>query len=81
MGSDMRNLNKSTWIKIASATGVVILGFLAMSSLGSTEKHSKQRDVPPEIRLVETESVNFSDIVLEIKLCVGSDRDCTSSKK
>jgi multidrug efflux pump subunit AcrA (membrane-fusion protein) len=67
MGSEMRNLNKSTWIKIASTVGVVIIGFLIMSSLGSTEKHSKHRDVPPEVRLVETESVNFGDIVLEIE--------------
>lgn len=67
MGSNMRNLNKSTWIKIASTAGVIIIGFLVMSSLGSTEKHSKHREVPPEIRLVETESVNFGDIVLEIE--------------
>jgi len=67
MGSDMRNLNKSTWIKIASTAGVILIGFLVMSSLGSTEKHSKHREVPPEVRLVETESVNFGDIVLEIE--------------
>lgn len=67
MGSNMRNLNKSTWIKIASTAGVILIGFLVMSSLGSTEKHSKHREVPPEIRLVETESVNFGDIVLEIE--------------
>jgi len=66
MGSDMRNLNKSAWIKIASTAGVILIGFLVMSSLGSTEKHSKHREVPPEVRLVETESVNFGDIVLEI---------------
>ena len=67
MGSDMRNLSKSTWIKIASTAGVILIGFLIMFSLGSTEKHSKHRDVPPEVRLVETESVNFGDIVLEIE--------------
>ena len=67
MGSNMRNLSKSSWIKIASTVGVVIIGFLVMSSLGSTEKHSKQREVSPEVRLVETESVNFGDIVLEIE--------------
>ena len=67
MGSNMRNLSKSTWIKIASTAGVVLIGFFVMFSLGSTEKHSKHREVPPEVRLVETESVNFGDIVLEIE--------------
>ena len=67
MGSHMRNLSKSTWIKIASTVGVILIGFFVMFSLGSTEKHSKHRDVPPEVRLVETESVNFGDIILEIE--------------
>ena len=63
----MRNLNKSTWIKIASTLGIVIIGFLIMSSLGSKEKHSKKHEIPPEVRLVETESVNFGDFTLEIE--------------
>lgn len=63
----MKNLSKSTWIKIASTAGVILIGFFVMFSLGSTEKQSKHRDVPPEVRLVETESVNFGDIVLEIE--------------
>ena len=67
MGSDMRNLSKSSWIKIASTAGVILIGVLVMLSLGSTEKHSKHREVPLEVRLVETESVNFGDIVLEIE--------------
>jgi len=67
MGSYMRNLSKSTWIKIASTAGVILIGFFVMFSLGSTEKHSNHREVPPEVRLVETESVNFGDIVLEIE--------------
>ena len=63
----MRNVKKSTWIKISSTAAIVILGFLIMSSLGSAEKHSNQHEVPPEVRLVETESVNFGDLVLEIE--------------
>jgi multidrug efflux pump subunit AcrA (membrane-fusion protein) len=63
----MRNLNKSTWIKISSVVGIVILGFLIMSVLGSTEKESNKREVEPEVRLVETQPVNFGDIVLEIE--------------
>ena len=67
MGSDMRNLKKSSWIKIASTAGVILIGFVVMFSLGSTEKHSKHREVSPEVRLVNTESVNFGDLVLEIE--------------
>lgn len=63
----MRNLNKSTWIKIASTLGIVIIGFLIMSSLGSTEKQSNKHEIPPEVRLVKTESVNFGDLTLEIE--------------
>jgi membrane fusion protein (multidrug efflux system) len=67
MGSNMRNLSKSSWITIASTAGVLLIGLYVMFSLGSTEKQSKHREVPPEVRLVETESVNFGDIVLEIE--------------
>lgn len=54
-------------IKAGSVVGIVILGFLIMSVLGSTEKHSNKREVEPEVRLVETQSVNFGDLVLEIE--------------
>jgi len=63
----MKKVQKSTWIKILSAAGIIIIGFLVMSALGSTEKESNKREVPPEVRLVETESVNFGDMFLEIE--------------
>jgi len=58
---------KSTIIKAGSVVGIVVLGFLIMSVLGSTEKHSNKRELEPEVRLVETQSVNFEDLVLEIE--------------
>ena len=60
-------LRKSTLIKTGSAVGIVILGILIMSVLGSTEKESNKREVEPEVRLVKTESVLFGDLVLEIE--------------
>jgi multidrug efflux pump subunit AcrA (membrane-fusion protein) len=57
---------KSTMIKAGSVLGIVVLGFLIMSVLGSTEKSSNKRELEPEVRLVETQSVNFDDLVLEI---------------
>ena len=38
-----------------------------MFVLASTEKHSNKRDVEPEVRLVETQSVYFEDLALEIE--------------
>jgi len=58
---------KSTLIKTGSVVGIVILGILIMSVLGSTEKESNKRDVEPEVRLVKTESVLFGDLALEIE--------------
>ena len=48
---------KSTLIKTGSVVGIVVLGILIMSVLGSTEKESNKREVEPEVRLVKTESV------------------------
>ena len=63
----MKNIHKTTWIKIISTIGVIIVGFLVMSALGSTEKQSNKHEVTPEVRLVETETVNFGDLTLEIE--------------
>ena len=38
-----------------------------MSVLGSTEKESHKRELELEVRLVETQSVNFGNLVLEIE--------------
>ena len=60
-------LKKSTMIKAGSVVGIVVLGFLIMSVLGSTEKSSNKRELEPEIRLVETQSVDFEELALEIE--------------
>jgi len=60
-------LRKSTLIKTGSVVGIVILGILIMSVLGSTEKESNKREVEPEVRLVKTGSVLFGDLILEIE--------------
>jgi len=54
-------------IKIGAVIGILIVGVLIMIALGSTEKESNKREVEPEIRLVETQSVIFEDIILEIE--------------
>jgi len=54
-------------LKIGSVIGILIVGVLIMFALGSTEKESNKREVEPEVRLVETQSVIFEDIILEIE--------------
>jgi multidrug efflux pump subunit AcrA (membrane-fusion protein) len=66
IGKFMR-LTKNIIIKISSVVGIVILGFIFMFVLGSAEKESNKREVEPEVRLVETQSINFEDIILEIE--------------
>lgn len=60
-------IKKSTLIKLGSVVGIVVLGFLIMTLLGSVEKESNKREVDPEVRLVKTETVLFGDLVLEIE--------------
>jgi membrane fusion protein, multidrug efflux system len=58
---------RSIMLKIGSVIGILIVGVLIMFALGSTEKESNKREVEPEVRLVETQSVIFEDIILEIE--------------
>lgn len=60
-------INKNVLITIGSVAGIIILGIVIMSALGSTSKHSNKREVAEEVRLVETQSVNFGDLILEIE--------------
>jgi membrane fusion protein (multidrug efflux system) len=60
-------LNKKNLIRLGSVVGILILGFFIMFVLASTEKHSNKRDVETEVRLVETQSVYFEDLALEIE--------------
>lgn len=60
-------LSKSSLIKIGSAVGIIVLGFIIMFVLGSTEKISNKHEVEPEVRVVETSTVNFGDLTLEIE--------------
>jgi len=60
-------IRRSTMIKIVSVVGIVAIGILIMTVLGSTEKHSNKIDVPEEIRLVQTQSVEFGNMFMEIE--------------
>lgn len=60
-------INKQSVLKAGSVVGIVLIGFAAMFTLGSTDKHSNKRSLPEEVRIVETEPVVFSDMTLEIE--------------
>lgn len=59
--------NKQTLLKSVSAVAIVVIGFVAMITLGSTDKHSNKRSLPEEVRLVETQPVAFSNMTIEIE--------------
>jgi membrane fusion protein (multidrug efflux system) len=58
---------KRTIIKAGSVVLIIVIGFLGMSILSSTEKHSNVKDPKPEIRTVNTQPVKFGDHTLEIE--------------
>lgn len=60
-------LNKPALLKTGSAVAIVVIGFIAMLTLGSTDKHSNKRSIPEEVRLVETQPVAFSNMTIEIE--------------
>jgi len=60
-------MKKSKLLKIGSVVGIVILGVVGMTLLGSTEKESNKREKKEEARLVETLNVDFGNISLEVE--------------
>ncbi len=63
----MVNGKKGIIIKIASVLGIVVIGLLGMVGLGSTEKKSNKREIEPEVRTVETSTVNYENIRINIE--------------
>ena len=60
-------MKKQTILKLGSVIGIIAIGFLGMTLLSSTEKHSNARDSKPEVRTVNTEPVKFGNHILEIE--------------
>lgn len=58
---------KKTIIKAGAVILIIVIGFLGMSILSSTEKHSNVKDVKPEIRTVNTQPVVFGNHTLQIE--------------
>ncbi|MBL1214029.1 MAG: HlyD family efflux transporter periplasmic adaptor subunit [Ignavibacteriae bacterium] len=60
-------MKKQGFIKVGVVILIVTVGFLGMSFLGATEKHSNKRKINTEYRTVETMPINFSDYELSIE--------------
>ena len=60
-------LKKKTVIQLISTVMIIVIGIVIMTVLGSTSKESNKVEVPEEVRLVQTQSVNFGDLVLQIE--------------
>lgn len=57
---------KQRFGKILSVLVILILGVVAMTMLGSTEKHSNKRDLKPEVRTVNVNQIEFGDYTLKV---------------
>ena len=58
---------KQTIVKIGSVVLIIAVGFLGMNLLSSTDKHSNAAEFKPEVRTVNTQTVTFGDLFLEIE--------------
>jgi len=60
------HFKKQKVLRILSVVGIIIVGFVGMNMLGSTEKESNKRVVEPEKRTVNIERVQFGDYTLQV---------------
>ena len=60
-------MKKQLIIKISSVVIIIAVGFLGMTVLSSSNKHSNERVSKPEARMVNTKAVKFGDHVLRIE--------------
>src|SRR3972149_12272997 len=58
---------KQTIVKIGSVVLIIAVGFLGMNLLSSTDKHSNAAEFKPEVRTVNTQTVTFGYLFLEIE--------------
>lgn len=59
-------MNKKVFINITIVVVIILMGFLGSYILSNTAQETQKRDVKPQIRVVNTESLTFSDLNLEI---------------
>ena len=60
-------MKKQLIIKISSVVIIIAAGFLGMTALSSSNKHSNERVSKPEVRTVNTKAVKFGNHVLQIE--------------
>ncbi|MEE8550102.1 MAG: HlyD family efflux transporter periplasmic adaptor subunit, partial [Gemmatimonadota bacterium] len=59
-------MRKQTVLKVLAVPAILAVGFAGMQGLGSTRKEANKRDVTPEPRAVETQTLAFGDLPLMI---------------
>lgn len=60
------HFNKQKVLRTLSVVIIIIVGFVGMNMLGSTEQESNKREVEPEKRTVNIERVQFGDYTLKV---------------
>jgi multidrug efflux pump subunit AcrA (membrane-fusion protein) len=59
-------MKKIRWKSILLVFGIVAIGILGMSLLGSSTPTSQKRAIQPQIRTVNTEKIHFDNLELEV---------------
>ena len=59
--------NKSRILKIVTFVLILIIGFIGMNFLSSSNKQTNRRDVVQEIRKVETQYLTYADVPVIIE--------------
>jgi multidrug efflux pump subunit AcrA (membrane-fusion protein) len=57
---------KQRILKVLSVVVIIVVGFIGMNLLGSTEKDTNKRVIEPEIRTVNVEELEFGSYTLEV---------------
>lgn len=60
-------MNKGNFLKVVSVVCIVFLGVAAMTFLGNTQKQSHKRAPKNDVRTVEVQNVQFSDMTLQVE--------------
>jgi len=61
------SFNKSILIKILTFIAIIIIGFVGMKILGSSDKQANRREVTQDIRKVETQLIEHRDVPIIIE--------------
>ena len=60
-------MSRKTVLRVVAIPAILVVGFLGMQGLGSTKKETNKREFEPEARAVETQTLVFGELALQIE--------------